>query len=114
MVVHPARLPMLALHGILDAILPQPRGGQRFAARTAALLRVILGIIMSIVGLLANNHTVDHIALVQATSAAGLPAGKRHPLTALRQDVDWLPLNTRILSRFRRLGGLNIAANASR
>ena len=60
--MHPARLPMLCAHmGYLmrsspnhveDSVLP--RGQLRCS-------RVILGIIMSIVGLLANNHTVDHI-----------------------------------------------------
>ena len=82
-----ARLPMLALHGVFDAVGIVNLLAQRAAAQASALLRVVEAIFVRIVGLLANDHAIDHIPAIHAHLIAILVAVNGHPLAPAFDDV---------------------------
>ncbi len=75
--------PVLALHGVLKAVDAEALLLLGLAAHASALLRVVEGILVRVVGLLADNGAVFNHDLVHATSAAVVPTGGRYPFAVL-------------------------------
>ncbi len=82
-----AGLPALALHGVLDAVGVVHLLAQGAPAQAAALLGAIEAVGMGVVGLLANDHAVDHVSHIQAHLVAVLMTVNGHP-RALALDDD--------------------------
>ena len=78
-----ARLPALALHGVLDAVGVVHLLAQGPPAQAAALLRAVEAVLAGVVGLLADDHAVHHVAHVQAHLVAVLVAVNGHPLARI-------------------------------
>ena len=76
-------LPMLALHGILQAVTVVDLLAQRASAQAASLLRAIPAVLACVVGFLPHNHAIHNVSQVRAHLVAILMAVNRHPLTAL-------------------------------
>ena len=74
------RLPVFALHGILDPILAVDHLPQGASPQTGALLRIVRAVGMRVIGFLANHDIVDDQSGVVAFAAAVVPAGRRNPL----------------------------------
>ena len=82
-----ARLPGLALHGVLQAVGRKHVVALRTAADAGSLLRVVGAVLVGVVGLLADDHAVLHERLVEASTAAVVPTGRRDP-GAVRDVAD--------------------------
>ena len=96
-------LPVLALHGILQAIGAENVFALGSSTNAAALLRIVRRVRMSVVGLLANNGAVNHQSVVDALAAAVEPACGRNPFAlAAQRDV----FSNRLVAfdRFHRVG----------
>ena len=76
---------MFPLHRVFQAIRPETLLLLRMAADTGTLLRIIRRILVGIVRLLPDHHTVHHINFIHAASAAVVPAGGVFPLASLFQ-----------------------------
>ena len=75
-----AGLPVLALHGVLQALRRAVGGALGAATHAAAVLEGLDGVLVNVVGLDAGGNAVHHIHLQQALAAAGQPALHRLPL----------------------------------
>ena len=80
-----AGCPVLALHGILQAVQASGLILLGIASEAGSLLAVHLIIGVEVVGALTDNHAVLHIGTDQALAAAVMPARSRDPLAALRR-----------------------------
>ncbi len=80
------RLPVLALHGVFDAVRPQHVLPLRVTARAGTLLRVQDAVFVGVVGLLPDHLAIHHIGVVGALAAAVVPAGNRHPCPRTLDD----------------------------
>ena len=81
-----ARLPALALHGVLDAVGVVHLLAQGAPAQAAALLGAVETVRMGVVGLLAHHDAVHHVPHVQAHLVAVLVAMDGHPLALALDD----------------------------
>ncbi len=82
-----AGLPVLALHGILDAVDVVHLLAQGAPAQAAALLRTVEAVLAGVVGLLAHHHAIHHIPHVQAHLVAILMAVDGHPFALPGNDA---------------------------
>ena len=78
-----ARLPVLALHGILDAVGVVELLSQGMATRASALLPFQ---IRRVVGFLAHDDAVDNVADIHTSAAAVFAAEHRTPFALAFQD----------------------------
>ena len=77
--------PVLALHGILQAVQASRLILLGIASEAGSLLAVHAVVGVEVVSALTDNHAVLHIGTDQALAAAVVPARSRDPLAALRR-----------------------------
>ena len=102
-----AGLPVLALHGVLQAVAVVHLLAQRAPAQAAALLRAIPAILAAVVGFLAHHHAVYHVAHVVAHLVAVLMAMDGHPLACPACDLG-IACHLVVAIRFRLRGGVSL------
>ena len=78
-----ARLPALALERMKDTVSAEALLLLGFTAHATALLRILDGILVRVIGLLTNNGAVLDHDLVHAATTAVMPAGCGNPFAAL-------------------------------
>ena len=78
-----ARLPALALERMKNTVSAEALLLLGFAAHATALLRILDGILVRVIGLLANNGAILNHDLVHAATTAVVPAGCGNPFAAL-------------------------------
>ena len=83
-VARTARLPVLALHGVTQAVGAAYELTQAVALDAAALLGKVGGVGVAVVGLLAHHQAVDHVGLVDA-AAVGRSSSSRPCATRRRR-----------------------------
>ena len=78
-----ARLPVLTLHGILDAIGAEDHAPQRPSARAGAQLGTIGSVVMSLIRTKAHHFSIAHESLVEALGTTVGPTAAGNPLALL-------------------------------
>ena len=71
--------PILALHGVFQAICRENLFALGVSAQARALLRIIGAVLMAVVSLLTNNDAIFHQHFINAAAAAVVPACCRLP-----------------------------------
>ena len=81
-----ARLPVLALHGVLDAIGAEDHAAQGATTSARAQLGAVRRVVMGLVGAQAHHFPIAYESLVKALGAAVGPTAAGNPLP-FRLDV---------------------------
>ena len=109
-----ARLPVLALHRVLEAVQAAGLILLAPAAQAGALLTVHIVIGVEVVRALAQDHAVLDVGTHQALAAAVVRAGSGHPLAAFEHGVSGGGLSERIGSGDAATGSERHAGDAER